>query len=84
LGKDRPPSEEEASKRKVKFVHDDQLETVHQVETVPDEIKSQYWMNGSDFDRLDKEVSLTKFRWENHKSGKIEFDEDENSVCPIH
>lgn len=81
LGKDKPPTQDEASKRKVKFVHDDLLETVHEVETVPDDMKAQCWMNASDFDHLDKEVALTKFRWENHKSGKIKFDEEANSVC---
>ena len=79
LGKDKPPSKAEAAKRKVQFA-DHALEVVHEVVQVADEHKASVYMNNEDFDRMDKEVSLTKFRWDNHKAGKIKFDENKNSV----
>jgi hypothetical protein len=78
MGKDKPPSLIESSKRKIRF-HDN-LETVHTVELVPDNEKKHYWTNHVDFDRFENEIKLTKFRWENHKSGRIKFDEISSSI----
>jgi hypothetical protein len=80
LGKDKPPSQKEARTRKVQFVADDRLNSVLLLEAIPEDTKSSYYMNETDFDRLDKDISLTRFRWENHKAGKIKFDENLNSV----
>ena len=80
LGKDKPPSEEEARRRKVHFHDNSSLECVHEIDYVPDDIKPSYYMTESDFERFDKELALTRFRWENHKQGKIKFDEKMNSV----
>jgi hypothetical protein len=80
LGKDRPPSAEEARRRKVKFRADEKLEEVKEVEDVPEEDRPNYWLDNRDFDRFETEVKLTRFRWENHLSGKIKFDEENNSM----
>lgn len=80
-GKDPPLSPQEAAKRKVKFPDNEQeLETVHEVEPVADEEKKDYWLNGSDFDRFDNDVKVTMFRWKNHVSGDLTFDDDNNSI----
>ena len=80
LGKEKPPSAEEVRSRKVKFADEPQLETLHEVDQVSPEDKPNYWMNSDDFDRLDNEVKLMKFRWENHKSGKIKLDENTSTI----
>lgn len=80
LGKDKPPSPEEARKRKVKFVEDNILETVHEVDRVPDAEKPNVYMDGEDFSRMETDLKMTMFRWENHVSGHIPFDENANSM----
>ncbi|GAX09211.1 hypothetical protein FisN_17Lh175 [Fistulifera solaris] len=80
-GKDPPLTPQEAAKRKVKFPdNDEELETIHEVEAVADEDKKNYWLDGSDFDRFDNDVKVTVFRWRNHVSGDLKFDEDNNSI----
>lgn len=80
-GKDPPPTPQEAAKRKVKFPDNEhELETVHEVDPVADEEKKNYWLNGSDFDRFDNDVKITLFRWKNHVSGDLKFDETNNSI----
>jgi len=80
LGKDKPPSKEEAEKRSVKFKIEPYLETVHLVEQVDDSEKDNVWLTNKDFDRQETEIKMTQFRWENHKEGKIPFDESKNTV----
>lgn len=80
LGKDPPPTPAEERKRRVHFVAEHLLEIVHEVVGVTPEEKSEYWMNGLDFDRQENEVKLTKFRWENHKVGRIKFDENTSTL----
>jgi hypothetical protein len=80
-GKDPPLTPQEAAKRKVKFPdNDEELETIHEVEPVADEEKKSYWLDGSDFDRFDNDVKITVFRWKNHMSGDLQFDEENNSI----
>lgn len=79
-GKEKPPTADEVRSRKVHFVEEDKLEIVHEVDQVAPEDKYNYWMSGEDFDRLDNEVKLVRFRWENHKTGKIKMDEKTTSI----
>jgi hypothetical protein len=80
LGKDQPPPPSEASKRKVQFRDSDALEAVREVEIVDDKDKDKLYMNNTDFDRIETDVKLTRFRWDNHVMGKIPFDESQNSM----
>jgi len=80
LGKDKPPSPEEARQRKVKFVEDNLLETVHEIDLVPVEDKPSVYMDGDDFSRIETDLKMTSFRWENHLSGHIPFDDNTNSM----
>lgn len=80
LGKDPPPPLEELKKRKVQFVSMDssELETVFEVETFPPEVKDRMYMCNTDFDRIETEVRMTSFRWENRE--QIPFDDNQNSM----
>ena len=80
LGKEKPPPPEEEQRRKVHFVDEGKLETVHEVDPVDAQDKRNYWMSGEDFDRLENELKLTRFRWENHKDGKIKLDESTTTI----
>jgi hypothetical protein len=82
LGKDKPPSPDEVSKRKVRFQEED-MEIVHEIPQVDPQDKEKIWLSNSDFDRQENEIKLTCFRWENHVKGSIPFDEDNNSVRGI-
>lgn len=37
-------------------------------------------MSQTDFERSDRDVDMTIFRWENHKNGKIPFDHENNTL----
>jgi hypothetical protein len=78
LGKDKPPPSSEASKRRIQFR--DALEDVKEIEKIQDEFKEHYWMTDTDFDRIETDVKMTQFRWQNSKTGKIPFDEVNNSI----
>jgi hypothetical protein len=78
LGKDLPPPPSEASRRRIKF--SESLEDIKEIERVHPEVKEQYWMTNSDFDRIESEIRITQFRWENAQAGKIPFDEINNSI----
>jgi hypothetical protein len=78
LGKDVPPPASVASRRKIQF--SDSLEFFRAVEPVQAEVKDQYWMTNEDFDRIESEIRITQFRWENAKTGRIPFDEVNNSI----
>ena len=80
LGKDKPPSSEEARKRTVKFRDEAELENVHEIEQVADEDRAKVYMNNEDFSRIETDLKMTSFRWENHLDGKISFDENNNSM----
>jgi hypothetical protein len=82
LGKDKPPSPEEISQRKVRF-QEKVLEVVHEIPQVDPQDKEKIWLSNSDFDRQENEIKLTCFRWENHVKGSIPFDEDNNSIRGI-
>lgn len=77
LGKDQPPPASESSKRKIQF-RDENLEDIKEVELIED--KDIYWMTHHDFDRIETDIKLTHFRWENARAGKIAFDEANNSI----
>lgn len=78
LGKDPPPTEQEASKRRIRFR--DTLVDVIEFDKVDKEVKNQYWMTDDDFDRIETDIKMTQFRYENSKTGKIPFDEVNNSI----
>jgi hypothetical protein len=78
LGKDPPPTAQEASKRRIQFR--DTLVDVIEFDKVEKDAKKQYWMTDEDFDRIETDVKMTQFRFENSKSGKIPFDEANNSI----
>jgi hypothetical protein len=78
LGKDLPPPPSEVSRRKIKF--SESLEDIKEIERVHPEVKDQYWMTEHDFDRIESEIRITQFRWENAKAGKIPFDDINNSI----
>jgi hypothetical protein len=78
FGEDPPPTEQEAAKRRVKFC--EPLFDVYEIEKVDNAIKDQYWMNDEDFDRIETDLKVTQFRYENYKNGKIPFDEEQNTV----
>jgi len=80
LGKDKPPSPEEERKRKVHFVEDSELDTIHEVDLITEEDKPQVYMTGEDFGRIETDVKMTNFRWENHLAGKIKFDASTNTM----
>lgn len=80
LGKDQPPSQEEEAQRSVHFKAD--LEVVHEIPGV-EEYKLDFdkiWMTSGDFDRVEADMKITMFRWENHLSGKIAFDHHNNTM----
>lgn len=78
LGKDKPPTEQEASKRRIRFR--DTLVDIIEFDKIGKDVKNQYWMNDEDFDRIETDVKMTQFRYENSKTGKIPFDETNNSI----
>ena len=78
LGKDKPPTEQEASKRRIRFR--DTLVDIIEFDKIGKDVKNQYWMNDEDFDRIETDVKMTQFRYENSKAGKIPFDETNNSI----
>ena len=78
LGKDKPPTEQEASKRRIRFR--DTLVDIIEFDKIGKDVKNQYWMNDEDFDRIETDVKMTQFRYENSKTGKIPFDESNNSI----
>jgi hypothetical protein len=59
------------------------LPQIVEVEVVPEEDKSSYWLDYADFERFRTEAKLTKFRWENHMNGFIKFDEANNTLRGI-
>ena len=78
LGKDSPPTELEASKRRIRFR--ETLVDIIEFDKIGKDVKNQYWMTDEDFDRIETDVKMTQFRFENSKSGKIPFDEANNSI----
>ena len=78
LGKDPPPTEQEAVKRRIRFR--DTLTEVYEIEKVDKHMKNQYWMTDDDFDRIETDIKMTQFRYENSKTGKIPFDNEKNSI----
>lgn len=77
-GKDKPPPPSEASKSKIQFRID--LEDIKIVEQIDDAVKDSYWMTLQDFEKIETDLKLTEFRWENAQSGKIAFDHNNNSM----
>jgi hypothetical protein len=82
LGKDKPPSSEEISQRKVRF-QEKVVESVHEIPRVEFRDKRKIWLSNIDFDRQENEIKLTCCQWKNHVKGSIPFDEDNNSVRGI-
>jgi hypothetical protein len=80
LGLDKAPEPEEAQRRSVKFRDESRLSVVHTIPRVEDEDKELVWFNSRDFSRFDTDTKVTIFRWENHITGKIKFDYDQNSI----
>jgi hypothetical protein len=78
LGKDLPPTQQEVAKRRIQFR--DSLFDIVEFEKVEKNMKDQYWMTDTDFDRIETDVRMTQFRYENAKTGKIPFDEVNNSI----
>lgn len=77
FGTDQPPSPPcESINKTVHFR--DELEEVHEVERVNEEDEGNYWLTQSDFHRIETELNITNFRWENHVRGRIAFDEANN------
>lgn len=78
IGLDRPPSVEELRTRKVQFAVDP---VIHQIPKEEDQdVLDRLFLTDSDFDRMDADMKLTHFRWQNHVSGVIPFDEQHNTV----
>jgi hypothetical protein len=81
LHPDPLPNPVEVQRRKVHFHSDEtQLETVHEIECIPKDLLSQYYLTTEDFERIQQDAELTAFRWENHMSGKIPFDHVHNTL----
>ena len=67
--------------RKVRFVQpDEKLFVVHSIPAVDDQDRGSVWLMASDFERQEKEVQMTLWRWENHLAGDIPFDQETSSV----
>ena len=79
LGADQPPSPEEAKARKVQFKEDP---IVHEIPSIAedDAIRDILFLTDCDFDRMDADMKLTHFRWQNHLAGRIPFDEVHNTI----
>lgn len=79
LGKDPPPSVDEARSRVVQFSSLDPV--VHIIPRVVDEaLLDKMFLNDDDFDRMDADMKITHFRWQNHVAGKIPFDASKNTM----
>jgi hypothetical protein len=68
----------EDHQHRVKFI--DTLVTTHHIDPIPVETHSLYYMGTEDFIRMQQEAEMTAFRWENHLSGKIPFDGENNTL----
>lgn len=64
--------------RRVHFLAQDPV--VHYIPAVQAADRSAVWLTSTDFERQEKEVQMTLWRWENHLSGSVPFDEVNNSV----
>lgn len=76
---DKPPSPQDDAKRKVHF-KTTELASIQPIERYSDEDKQALFMHHEDVMRIDADVELTSFRWENHLSGKIPFDAIKNTI----
>jgi hypothetical protein len=74
---DKPPTADELRQRKVKFPSEpEELLTIFEFEPLNADEKYAVYMQHEDFSRVDKDMELLAFRWENHVSGRIILDED--------
>ena len=78
---DLPPSEDEKKRRKVQFPDSEsRLVTIRELDPITSAESDKYYMHKDDFLRCDRDVEMTSFRWENHLSGRIPFDEENNTL----
>ena len=80
---EEPPTQQEVAARKVRFRDDPELEEVRFLELDPPLTpaeKKSYHSSSDDNDRMEMEVQMTFMRWDNHKDGKIEFDDNQHSI----
>lgn len=77
---DEIPSKDEEAKRKVHFRDGSSLFKVHFLDRVSETDARFYYMTDVDFTRVDRDIDVTTFRWENHLSGEIPFDHENNTI----
>jgi len=56
------------------------LERVLEIPELTEDDKCRCFMTGENWNSIDIDVELTRKRWENHMSGSIQFDRDNNCV----
>lgn len=74
------PSSNSLSGRRVQFHPPQGLQVVQEIPELDDEDARMCYMTSENWNSIDMDVELTRKRWENHKSGSIKFDKDNNCL----
>lgn len=80
LGNEQSSIQEGISKKHRIQFRQPECSMVHEIPSVTSEEKKTYWYHRHDLDRIDTEIKMTLFRWQNHIDGKIPFNEKDNTI----